>query len=168
MTPIGKKWLERVQAPEITHGIVLAFCQTVAPLAHGYAPGGKKTNLTPLEASEVYSTFGKRVRDIDGGPLILDTADQGREWLARYAVKRCGMPADLDYRAIIEFRLRGVDISDTGYRPSTAPTYSALWADGRQIAYTPYPWTQGAYDGRREMATWRWLQETPRPTRRSA
>ena len=48
-----KTWLERVNAPTISHSHVIQLYNCVYPMSRGARPGGKASNLEPDEAREI-------------------------------------------------------------------------------------------------------------------
>ena len=156
MSKIYKTWCERIEAPEMSGGLIRQFRQTIAgAVLCNDMMSGHSSALTYEERADLWNRFQVRVRR-DGGPLVTPTqAEQGRIWLDRYA-KRCGLPTDrfvvgmpaaepVDYRHIARFRFVDVlVVRNNGYRCETAPVYECEW-DGQaeRLRYAPTPWQAG-------------------------
>jgi hypothetical protein len=161
MTKIFNTWCERIDAPEMSKSHIRQFKDAIAlPALAGVDPSGAKTSLLDHERRELWHRFAERVSR-EGGPLVTEAqADQGREWLHRYA-KRIGMPITfnwsagehIDYLAIRCFRFVDVEVCGTRVMPFALPTYECDWGDGvARLRYTPAPWQSQMSD----RAEWHW------------
>lgn len=144
MTQIAKTWNARLDTGTLTKGQIGQVVQAIYPMAAGYSPGGKRTNLTESEAEAIYTR-------IEQGDIRVteEQARQGRDWLSRYW-KRLHMP-EMDYATITHFRFAGAECS--GYR-TFAPIYWAYFPDGRVLAYIPTAWQSQAWNGAPDLPTW--------------
>ena len=154
MSKTFKAWLERVEAPEITSGMIRHFCTAIVPRSMGYEMGGHRTTLSSQNCQDIVEAFDARV-ERDGGPLVTsEQAEIGRRWLTGQW-KRVGMP-EADYSTITCFRFVNAAVLDeNSYRAMVAPEYAAFFADGSVLRYAPTSWmtTNSKY------IDWRWVRQ---------
>ena len=106
MTSIFNTWLERIEAEHIQHHQVIQLYAAVYPLAQGYRPRGKRTNLRKAEAQAIMARIYERARNGNGLRATADNEERGRDWLHANR-RKLGLPDSFDARSIIEFRLVG-------------------------------------------------------------
>lgn len=142
MKPLLRKWLERIDAPEITRGMILQLQTCILPRAMGYERAGRPLSLDARECEVVLGWLEKRVNE-DGGPKVTEKqAKFGRHWCATTGVKQ-GMPK-VDYDAIECFRLADViAVDENTYRAICAPVYDAYFTDGSVLRYHTLAWING-------------------------
>ena len=161
MTSIFNTWLERIEAEHIQHHQVIQLYAAVYPLAQGYRPRGKRTNLRKAEAQAIMARIYERARNGNGLRATADNEERGRDWLHANR-RKLGLPDSFDARSIIEFRLVGFHVYTRDDRWKTlaaSPIWRALLPDGSTFDYAPTAWQATA---RKDAPAMWWKLNPPR------
>jgi len=147
-------WLERVNAPTISHANVIQLYSCIYPLSRGAHPGGKKTNLDREEAQEIIQAVFHRARLNNGIRAEAANEQRARDWLTENR-RQFDLP-DVDYRSIVEFRLVGFHIySENDGWMTCSPVWRCAFPDGSQLDYAPTAW-QASMAKQKRQFWWRW------------
>lgn len=150
MTSIHKRWVERVSGEIIKHSHVIQLYNTVYPMHRGYRVGGKATNLTKREASQIIVRIQMSADKGVGLRAEPEKEKLGRLWLANMEKPR-NLPA-LPWHSIERFTLVGFHVYDErefiswGKREviaSVAPIWRCHFPDGSLFDYSPTAWQSG-------------------------
>ena len=161
MTSIFGTWLERIERELIPHHQVIQLYSAVYPLAQGYQPRGKRTNLRKAEAQAIMFRIYERARNGNGLRATADNEERGRDWLHANR-RKLGLPDSFDARSIIEFRLVGFHVYHRDERwgtLATSPIWRALLPDGSTFDYAPTAWQATA---RKDAPAMWWKLNPPR------
>lgn len=142
MSNIKKKWMDRVCAPEMSHGLILQMQTCIVPRASGYDRAGRRFSLDQDDCADIVEAFDNRVL-WTGGPKVTDEqAEVGRRWLCSTG-HRHGMPKinyhDIDHFTLVDF----VTADKNSFRMIVGAVYHAHWPDGAVMRYAPMPWVNG-------------------------
>lgn len=149
-----KVWLERVNAPTISHHQVIQLARCVYPMSRGARAGGKASNLEPDEAREIIQAIFHRARLGTGVRATPDNEQRGRDWLNENR-RKLELP-DVDYLSIVDFRLVGFHIyGEDRWGMNCAPIWRCSFPDGSQLDYAPTAWQASMMKEKRQF-WWRW------------
>lgn len=138
-SPAFKTWENRIQSSTFSKGQCQQFAAAVVPLSQGAHPGGKRTNLSQEEASDLLALVRKA-----GGVRLEERHElEGRRWLTLYAAKRLALP-----ESVLE------NFSHFSYQGGAVrhlPVWRIHLSDGRSVDYYASAWQSGDSE-----AAWWW------------